>query len=246
MPLGIKPVCAKCGTRETPLWHATDVGNLCNGCLDKDRAKAAAATGAQAPSSAANNNNTKEEEQQESKPARKSTRITRFNGKTIPGKPGQQILIKSVPKGKGRRHIFKKTPMKSPAATATPVTSNFVFYKGSYFQVGDIVSMQDIDGGIYYAQIRGLLTDQYCEKSAAVTWLLPTTASPPPEDGFSPETYIIGPEEDLPRKLEYMEFVMHAPSDYYKLKNSPYPPILTEGGRGYVWTTLANEANIKK
>lgn len=66
--------------------------------------------------------------------------------------------------------------MKCPSATATPVTSNYVFYKGSYFQVGDIVSMQDVDGGIYYAQIRGLLTDQYCEKSAAVTWLLPTTA----------------------------------------------------------------------
>ena len=66
--------------------------------------------------------------------------------------------------------------MKAPTATATTVTSDFVFYKGSYFQVGDIVSMQDEDGGIYYAQIRGLLTDQYCEKSAAVTWLLPTTA----------------------------------------------------------------------
>lgn len=67
-------------------------------------------------------------------------------------------------------------PVKAPTATATPVTSNFVFYKGTYFQVGDIVSVQDIDGGIYYAQIRGLLIDQYCEKSAAITWLLPTTA----------------------------------------------------------------------
>lgn len=67
-------------------------------------------------------------------------------------------------------------PVKAPTATATPVTNNFVFYKGTYFQVGDVVSMQDVDGAIYYAQIRGLLTDQYCEKSAAVTWLLPTTA----------------------------------------------------------------------
>lgn len=66
-------------------------------------------------------------------------------------------------------------PVKAPTATATPVTSSYVFYKGTYFQVGDIVSMQDIDGGIYYAQIRGLLIDQYCEKSAAITWLLPTT-----------------------------------------------------------------------
>ncbi|XP_031780986.1 LOW QUALITY PROTEIN: ATPase WRNIP1-like [Nasonia vitripennis] len=64
MPLGIKPECAKCGTREIPLWHATDISNLCNGCLEKERAKVASATGTQAPSSAANNNNNKEEEQQ--------------------------------------------------------------------------------------------------------------------------------------------------------------------------------------
>lgn len=159
--------------------------------------------------------------------------------------------------------------MKAPTSVATPVTSNFVFYKGSYFQIGDIVSMEDEDGGIYYAQIRGLLTDQYCEKSAAVTWLLPTTSryfylttkmktsnqvdvidlvsfSPPAEEGFSPETYIIGPEEDLPRKLECMEFIMHAPSDYYKLKNTPYPKSLDETGAGYIWTSMRNEYNYAR
>lgn len=65
-------------------------------------------------------------------------------------------------------------------------------FQGSYIQVGDIVSLQDEDGGIYYAQIKGLLTDQYCEKSAVITWLLPTQESPPPEEGFDPATYIIG------------------------------------------------------
>lgn len=65
-------------------------------------------------------------------------------------------------------------------------------FQGSYIQVGDIVSLQDVDGGIYYAQIRGLLTDQYCEKSAVITWLIPTTASPEPEEGFDPATYVIG------------------------------------------------------
>ncbi|KAL6429967.1 hypothetical protein ACFW04_007653 [Cataglyphis niger] len=229
MPLGSKPECAKCGTRETPLWHSTDAGNLCNACLEDER-------NAEAISSS----KADEEDKSGSLRPRRSTRITRYcNAKTA----GSH---KVIPKGKGRRNLFKKTPVKAPTATATPVTSNFVFYKGSYFQVGDIVSMQDIDGGIYYAQIRGLLTDQYCEKSAAVTWLLPTTASPPPEEGFIPETYIIGPEEDLPRKLECMEFVMHAPSDYFKLKNTPYPPMLTEKGIGYIWTTLRNEIAMSK
>lgn len=229
MPLGSKPECAKCGTRDTPLWHSTDAGNLCNSCLEDER-------------NSETNSPVKadEEDKSGSLRPRRSTRITRYcNAKTTGAH-------KVIPRGKGRRNLFKKTPVKAPTATATPVTSNFVFYKGTYFQVGDIVSMQDVDGGIYYAQIRGLLTDQYCEKSAAVTWLLPTTASPPPDEGFTPETYIIGPEEDLPRKLECMEFVMHAPSDYFKLKNTPYPPMLTEKGISYIWTTLRNEIAISK
>ncbi|KYN36290.1 GATA zinc finger domain-containing protein 1 [Trachymyrmex septentrionalis] len=229
MPLGSKPKCVKCGTHETPLWHSTDAGNLCNACLEDER-----------NAEASTSSKTDEEDRSGSLKPRRSTRITRYcNTKTI----GPHRI---VPKGKGRRNLFKKTPVKAPTATATPTTSNFVFYKGTYFQVGDVVSLQDVDGGIYYAQIRGLLTDQYCEKSAAITWLLPTTASPPPEEGFIPETYLIGPEEDLPRKLECMEFVMHAPSDYFKLKNSPYPPPLTEKGAGFIWTTLRNELAISK
>lgn len=49
-----------------------------------------------------------------------------------------------------------------------------------------------------------------------------------------------GPEEDLPRKLDVMEFVMHAPSDYYKANTCPYPLIDTEVNNysGYIWTSL--------
>ncbi|KAG1687678.1 GATA zinc finger domain-containing protein 1 [Nymphon striatum] len=79
---------------------------------------------------------------------------------------------------------------KAPSAVATPVTSNSIFHNGYYYQVGDIVSMIDVEGGNYYAQIKGLMQDQYCEKSAAITWLLPTLSSP--KDHFDPSTYIIG------------------------------------------------------
>lgn len=58
--------------------------------------------------------------------------------------------------------------------------------------MGDIVSLMDEDDRVYYAQIRGLLTDPYCEKSAVITWLLPTQESPPPAERFDPATYIIG------------------------------------------------------
>lgn len=52
--------------------------------------------------------------------------------------------------------------------------------------------MMDAEDNTYYAQLRGFLTDQYCEKSACVTWLLPTKHSPPPEVAFDAATYIIG------------------------------------------------------
>nr|CAD7399270.1 unnamed protein product [Timema cristinae] len=95
---------------------------------------------------------------------------------------------------------------------------------GTYFQVGDIVSMVGQDNRIYYAQLRGFLTNQYCEKSTVITWIVPTHASPPPTWGFDPDTYVFAYDEETPRKLDTMTFVMHAPNDYFKVKQSPYPP----------------------
>ena len=59
-----------------------------------------------------------------------------------------------------------------------------------YWQTGDVVSLIDVEGGVYYAQIRGFLQDQYCQKSAVITWLIPTTSSP--KDRFDPSTYVLG------------------------------------------------------
>ncbi|KFO23919.1 GATA zinc finger domain-containing protein 1 [Fukomys damarensis] len=139
-------------------------------------------------------------------------------------------------KGKGRRHIFKlKNPIKAPESVSTIITAESIFYKGVYYQIGDVVSVIDEqDGKPYYAQIRGFIQDQYCEKSAALTWLIPTLSSP--KDQFDPASYIIGPEEDLPRKMEYLEFVCHAPSEYFKSRSSPFPTVPTRPEKGYIWT----------
>ena len=67
-------------------------------------------------------------------------------------------------KGKSRRIIFKKSATKAPTAVAKAVTSDRVYYRNQYFTKGDIVSVEDVDGSVYYAQLRGFLTDQYCEK----------------------------------------------------------------------------------
>ena len=62
--------------------------------------------------------------------------------------------------------------------------------KGSYWQAGDIVSVQDPDGDIYFAQLRGFLQDQYLEKSAVITWLIPSASYKP--RSFHPENFVIG------------------------------------------------------
>lgn len=89
-------------------------------------------------------------------------------------------------------------------------------------------------------------------------------ASPPPEDGFDLITSILGsvfiqyvlsihwcnnkifqgPEEDLPRKLNCMEFVSHASSDYFKV-SGPYPGVDLGKANHYqnknvIWTSIGN------
>ncbi|CAN7981033.1 unnamed protein product [Ixodes pacificus] len=230
MPFGVKPLCATCKTTVSSMWRKTDAGDvICNSCALRGHT---VSDGDQAASSKETNGANGGTSNGCPFTLRKSTRA-----KSSKLRQQQQQAKAAVPKGKGRRAIFKRGPLKAPTAVATCVTSDFVFFRGTYYQVGDIVSMLDEEDDTYYAQIRGLLQDQYCEKSAVITWLIPTTASP--KDHFDPSTYLLGPEEDIPRKLECMEFVCHAPSEYFKSRNSPYPKQTPEGPQcGFIWTRL--------
>jgi len=113
---------------------------------------------------------------------------TNKHGKSGPaGGPGG-----GAPGSRSRRTLFKRPAQKTPKVQACTRFVKSVFYKGSYMQIGDIVSIVDGDQNLYYAQIRGLLVDAYCEKSAFLTWLIPTQDSPDPQEGFDPATYLIG------------------------------------------------------
>lgn len=154
-----------------------------------------------------------------------------------------------APKGRSRRGaLFKRhPPSRAPTVTATTRSVQHCFHRGTYMQVGDIVSLCDHSGDVYYAQVRGLLVDSFCEKSAYLTWLLPTRSSPPPNERFDASTYLIGPDEDSPRRLDCVDFVMHAPSGYYHSREEPYPaPDCADNaggtGRGFIWTSLAEVA----
>ncbi|XP_048728404.1 GATA zinc finger domain-containing protein 1-like [Ostrea edulis] len=234
MPLGNKPVCELCKVTNSTMWKKGSSGEvICNSCSLKQSCPA----GGEKDSNDSNGSipeRTKSNGNLIGPVLRKSARI----------KPTKHRYITAAKalatKGKSRRIVFKKSqPIKAPSAVSTVVTGESVFYDGMYYQTGDIVSLLDHDGSVYYAQIRGFMQDQYNEKSAVLSWLLPTQNSP--KVGFDPSTYILGPEEDLPRKMEYIEFVCHAPSDYYKCRTGPYLTISREPELCYIWTTMGEK-----
>ncbi|XP_043923608.1 GATA zinc finger domain-containing protein 1 [Protopterus annectens] len=231
MPLGLRPTCSVCKTSSSSMWKKSNQGEiLCNNCTGKGNHSAGSGgTVSAALSSAQQNNGGGKQTKQEIH--RRSARLRNTKYKSAPA-----TEKKVSTKGKGRRHIFKlKNPIKAPESVSTIITSDSIFFNGIYYQTGDVVSVVDEeDGKTYYAQIRGFVQDQYCEKSAALTWLIPTLASP--KDHFDPSTYIVGPEEDIPRKMAYLEFVCHAPSEYFKSRSSPFPTVPTKQEKGYIWT----------
>ena len=48
--------------------------------------------------------------------------------------------------------------------------------------------------------------------------------------------YVIQPKEELPRKLEYLTFVMHAPDDYFCYRKAAYPTVSIQTDQQYVVT----------
>lgn len=113
---------------------------------------------------------------------------------------------------------FKQTiPNETKPVIETSFTSDCIYHKGTFYQKGDIVVMCDQEDGLtYFAQIRGFLQDQFCEKSASVNWLVPTR--PTSRDSFDPSAYKIGLEDSQLRRLDCMTFVRHCPHDYFTRK----------------------------
>ena len=56
----------------------------------------------------------------------------------------------------------------------------------------------------------------------------------------------LGPEEELPRRLEHFTFVMHAPDDYFYYKNAPYPTMAVNRDQEYVLTRLGPKVRLLK
>uniref|UniRef100_A0A8V5GYR8 GATA zinc finger domain-containing protein 1 n=1 Tax=Melopsittacus undulatus TaxID=13146 RepID=A0A8V5GYR8_MELUD len=208
MPLGLKPTCSVCRSTSSSMWKKGGQGEiLCNNCTARSAPPgpvAFATTSSAAQHSNGGGGGAGKQSKQEIH--RRSARLRNTKYKSAPA-----AEKKVSTKGKGRRHIFKlKNPIKAPESVSTIITAESIFYKGVYYQIGDVVSVVDEqDGKTYYAQIRGFIQDQYCEKSAALTWLIPTQASP--KDCFDPASYIIVFEATFPEKS--LVETAHSPRD---------------------------------
>ncbi|XP_041104811.1 GATA zinc finger domain-containing protein 1-like isoform X2 [Polyodon spathula] len=206
MPLGLKPCCSVCKTNSSSMWKKGMQGEILCNNCTGKSANCNSSAATGTPASIAQQN-TGGGKQSKQESHRRSARLRNTKYKA----PASEKKVST--KGKGRRHVFKLK------------------------NVGDVIKVTDEeDRKPYYAQIRGFVQDQYCEKSAALTWLIPTQASL--RDQFDPATYIVGPEEDLPRKMEYLDFVCHAPSEYFKSRSCPFPTIPVRPEKGYIWTHI--------
>ncbi|KAK6112220.1 hypothetical protein QQG55_46840 [Brugia pahangi] len=79
------------------------------------------------------------------------------------------------------------------------------------FRIGDIVSIIDKDDGLcYFAQIRALLCNQFGERFAALTWLVPTESADEAHH-FDAEHFVHALSDSVMYPLEVCTFVQHAP-----------------------------------
>jgi len=134
--------------------------------------------------------------------------------KRVP-KPSKKRLLGAE---KGRRTLSKpKKVLKAILTQAEDKTSDYICFKGQIFQKGDIVSIVDSeDNNIYYAQCLIFLTDKHYKKYVGYNWLAPREDKLFfPGEMFVPSKYKIAFSDDIFHCIETINFVCHAPTDYY-------------------------------
>ena len=105
-----------------------------------------------------------------------------------------------------------RAPTRHETIVSSIATSDSVYHRGFYLKIGDIVALFDIEDKetVYFAQIRAFLTDQFGQRSAVITWLVPISDQYKRiryAKDFDSSKFVLGPPEEFPRPLECMEFV---------------------------------------
>ena len=212
MPLtGFKPTCKNCNSNTSLIWRKDEANeHICASCFAKQESR---------------QDESNESETKSKFSGLKSYRTSRY----------KSVRSKIIPKGKSRRSVFKsKSVPKIEGIGSSMTTTNFIIHKGQYYQSGDVISVVDTsDHETYYAQCNAFLTNEYCEKFLSFTWLLPIKKLEPGAK-FDPLLFYIGPSDELIRDMNCVEFVCHAPAEYFKPEKSIYSTVPNSQGKGYV------------
>ena len=158
MPPKTTPICIDCKKTESLLWRTIEQSQICQACFELREAKETDVTKSLEANEDKKTNKTnkdkdsKDETKQDKKDTpltlaeergsrlRKSTRATRFKAKVLlthnsstsngnGEKPAGGGNSKQQTKGRNRRSLFKRVPIKTPLAQATTHTVESVFYK---------------------------------------------------------------------------------------------------------------------
>lgn len=121
-----KPTCTQCSTTDSLLWRSQESGQICNECyLANAAGKDVKAETKSEDEDSRNGDNTPA--RATGRGARKSTRAARQKAAPPPPTP----RAPPAPRGRGRRALQKRVPLRAPTATATLVTSESIFFKAS-------------------------------------------------------------------------------------------------------------------
>lgn len=147
-----KPKCIQCDTLESLMWRNVEAGNICQSCYEYNKHNLKSELEPEGAEANASSNGAEE------KKLRKSTRSTRYkaksyttagtasnpgsaaagNGGTSSAQSGTPLTSKTVPKGRGRRNMFKKPPTKAPIRTATTTSVDSLFHNVSWELKADL------------------------------------------------------------------------------------------------------------
>lgn len=179
------PQCCICDTTEATAWERVDELIICGRCFrSRLRNSFASIMLDDAASSSGKSSISKKS-------------LSGRKGEIYWPQKGSMVSMNSRSGCSKRTAEFKRrAPIKSPEMPATFRSVQSVYHQDHFFKLGDIVRLYDQDETEdealpYFAQINGLLVDQFAEKYAALTWLLPTKSAPG-DGSFHPDHFISG------------------------------------------------------
>lgn len=169
MPQKTLPKCIQCENGYSPMWRNTDNGQICQTCYELDKSKTIKSEAEANLDQNDNSNNGGGVGGQDEKKLRKSTRSTRYKARAnanaalaadrataavssnnASGGTAGTVSTKPLPKGRNRRNIFKKNPVKSPVVTATTTVVDSLFFNVTTNQIYCVYSFITISYFIYF------------------------------------------------------------------------------------------------